>query len=253
MEMLRSLMPVVSSATPLEADIPLPMSFDRFSHELGQLRLEYFEREIGPLLEATRRNFVLRGDGAADVCNLLNGQSCECRPRAGVSGVLVVDDAGANELVRQVGTDKDVLQKIAGAVLLRIPADDGARVQRRDLSSDPLLHLSLALKGQGGPDPSPEESAKAASRPAADEDRLYVDFHDRTWHMRTWPLLNQDLELVSLARKLPDGYVVLTRTVPAALGYAAELQLKVLANLVYYACDELPGEGVAVLADTLQR
>jgi serine protease Do len=253
MEMLRSLMPVVSSVRPLEADIPLPMSFDRFSHELGQLRLEYFEREIGPLLEATRRNFVLKGDGAADVCNLLNGKSCECRPRAGVSGVLVVDDAGANELVRQAGTDKDVLQKIAGAVLLRIPADDGARARRRDLSSDPLLHLRLALKGQGGPDPSPEGSAKAASRPAADEDRLYVDFHDRTWHMRTWPLLNQDLELVSLARKLPDGYVVLTRTVPAALGYAAELQLKVLANLVYYACDELPAEGVAVLADTLQR
>jgi len=86
MEMLRSLMPVVSSVTPLEADIPLPMSFDRFSHELGQLRLEYFEREIGPLLEATRRNFVLRGDGAADVCNLLNGKNWI---RAGIAATSV--------------------------------------------------------------------------------------------------------------------------------------------------------------------
>jgi hypothetical protein len=251
--MLRSLMPIVSSVKPLEADIPLPMSFDRFSDELQQLRLEYFDREIGPLLEATRRSFVLTGDGAADVCNLLNGKNCECRPRAGASGVLVVNDPDANELVRQVSTDKDVSQKIAGAALLRIRKDSDARARRHDLSSDPLLHLRLALKGQGGPDLPLEESSKAASRAATNQDRVYIDFHDRSWHMRTWPLLNQDLELVSLARKLPDGYVILTRTVPAALGYAAELQLKVVANLVYYACDELPGEGVAQVADTMRR
>jgi len=85
---------------------------------------------------------------------------------------------------------------------------------------------------------------------AADQDRVYIDFHDRSWHMRTWPLLDQDLELVSLARKLPDGYVILTRTVPAALSHAAELQLQFVANLVYYACEELPAEGIAVMADT---
>jgi hypothetical protein len=71
--------------------------------------------------------------------------------------------------------------------------------------------------------------------------------------MRTWSLSDQDLELVSLARKLPDGYVVLTRTVPAALRYAAELQLKFVANMVYYGCEELHGEGVAQVADTMHR
>jgi hypothetical protein len=251
-EMLRSLMPVVSSVKPLEAEIPLPMSFEKFAHELEQLRLGYFDREIGPLLEATRRNFVLTGEGAADVCNLLNGESCECRARTGVSGVLVVDDVRANELIRQVNTGKYAL-KVAGAVALRIKEGSDAEARRHDLSSDPLLHLRLALKGQAGPDLPLEESAKAAPRATADQDGVYTDFRDRTWRMRTWSLSDQDLELVSLARKLPDGYVVLTRTVPAALRYAAELQLKFVANMVYYGCEELHGEGVAQVADTMHR
>jgi serine protease Do len=251
-EMLRSLMPVVSSVKPLEADIPLPLSFEKFSHELEQLRLAYFDREIGSLLEATRRNFVLIGEGAAEVCNLLNGESCECRARTGVSGVLVVDDVRANELMRQVNTGKYVL-KVAGAVVLRIQEGSDAEARRHDLSSDPLLHLRLALKGQAAPDLPLEETAKAASRATADQDRVYIDFRDRTWHMRTWSLTDQDLELVSLARKLPDGYVILTRTVPAALSYAAELQLKFVANVVHYGCEELPGEGVAQVADTMRR
>jgi serine protease Do len=251
-EMLRSLMPVVSSVKPLEAEVPLPMSFEQFSHELEQLRLAYFDREIGPLLEATRRNFVLIGEGAADVCNLLNGARCECRARTGVSGVLVVDDVSANELMRQVNTGKYAL-KVAGAVVLRIQEGSDAAARRHDLSNDPLLHLKLALKGQAGPDLPLDESAKAASRATADQDRVYIDFRDRNWHLRTWSLLDQDLALISLARKLPDGYVVLTRTVPAALRYAAELQLKFVANMVYYGCDELPGEGVAQLADASWR
>ena len=251
-EMLRSLMPVVSSVKPLEAEIPLPMSFEKFSHELEQLRLAYFDSEIGPLLEATRRNFVLTGEGAADVCNLLNGERCECRARTGVSGVLVVDDVRANELIRQVNTGKYAL-KVAGAVALRIQEGSDAEARRHDLLSDPLLHLKLALKGQAGPDFPLEESAKTVSRATADQDRGYIDFRDRTWRMRTWSLSDQDLELVSVARKLPDGYVVLTRTVPTALSYAAELQLKFVANLIYYACDELPGQGVALVADTMRR
>jgi hypothetical protein len=50
-------------------------------------------------------------------------------------------------------------------------------------------------------------------------------------------------------RRLPDGYVVLTRSVPTALRYAAELQLKFVANLIYRGCKELDGEGVAQVAD----
>jgi hypothetical protein len=252
-EMLRSLMPVVSSVEPLKAEIPLPLSFDRFSHQLEELRLAYFDREIGPLLEATRRNFVLSGDGAADVCNLLNGKNCECKGRAGVSGVLVVNDPRADELITQVSVGKDVSRTVAGAVVLRIREGSEADARRDDLAGDPLLHHKLALKGQAGSDLALGKSAQVASRAAADQDRVYVDFRDRTWHMRTWPLLDQDLELVSLARKLPDGYVVLTRTVPVALSYAAELQLKFVANLIYYSCGDLPGEGVAQVADTLRR
>jgi serine protease Do len=252
-EMLRSLMPTVSSVKPLEAEIPLPMSFEKFAHELQQFRLAYFDREIGPLLEATRGNFVMTGEGAAEVCTLLNGKGCECRARQGVSGVLVVDDPRADEVIRQVSVGKDVSRTVAGIVVLRLPGGSDPAARSHDLSSEPLLHLELALKGQADRDVPLKVAAKSVSRAGANEDRVYIDFRGRTWHVRTWPLPDQDLELVSLARKLPDGYVVLTRTVPTALTYAAELQVKFVANLVYYGCEELQGEGVAQVADTMHR
>src|SRR5882724_1601286 len=233
MEMLRSLMPMVSSIEPLKAEIPLPLPFDRFSQELQQLRLAYFDRQIGPLLDAARRNFVLTGDGAADICNLLNGKRCQCKASPGISGKLVVDDPSTSELIRQVDDGKDVFKKVAGAILVRIREGSDMGKRTHDLSTDPLLHLRVALKGQAGSDLPLDESLKAASQATAAQDRTYVDFHDRTWYVRAWPLAEEDFELISLARKLPDGYVVLTRTVPAALSYAAELKLKVVANLVY--------------------
>jgi hypothetical protein len=66
--------------------------------------------------------------------------------------------------------------------------------------------------------------------------------------MRKWPLLDRDLEVISMTRELTDGYIVLTRTVPTAIDYGALLQLEFVANLVYYQCEELSGEGVARLA-----
>ena len=71
--------------------------------------------------------------------------------------------------------------------------------------------------------------------------------------MRTWALLDRDLEVLSIARKVDDGYVVLTRIVPTAVEYAADLQLKFIANLIYYECEQFSGEGVAQVADTMWR
>jgi serine protease Do len=246
--MLRALMPAVSSVEPFEGEIPLPMSFEKFSHELRQLRLAYFDRTIAPLLEATRRNFVVTGAGAAQVCNLLNGRSCKCKARAGISGTLVFDNPHADALIRRVDAGEDVSETIAGVTLFRTRESSVAGAHGHDLSSDSLLHLSLALKGQAGFSLPLTASKKLVSRAAADPDRVYVDFRDRTWYMGAWPVGNRDLAMISLARKLPDGYVVLTRTVPTALSYAAELQVKFVANLVYYGCEELPGEGIAQVA-----
>jgi hypothetical protein len=117
--MLRSLMPAVSSREPLEPEIPLPIPFEKFSHKLERLRLAYFDRTIGSLLEATRRNFVLSGDVVAEMCNLLNGKSCRCKRMASISGALVADDPETPELVRQINTGEVISKKIAGVVLVR--------------------------------------------------------------------------------------------------------------------------------------
>jgi serine protease Do len=249
-EMLRSLMPAVWSNEPLKGEIPLPMPFDQFAHELQQLRLAYFDRMITPLLEATRRDFVLIGAGAAEVCSLLNGQPCQCKRRGNISGVLVLDNSLTSDMLLRITKGEEVSHTIAiaGILVLRTRDIGVQQPPGHDLPIDSSLHLSLALKAQ----PPSEQRLEAGPRipfRAGLEQEVYTDFHERTWYLRTWPLGHRDLMMVSLARRLPDGYVVLTRTVPTALRSAAALQVKFVANLVNYGCDELPAEGVAQVAD----
>jgi serine protease Do len=252
-EMLRALMPAVSSVEPLKAEIPLPMSFERFAHELQQLRVAYFERAIGPLLEGTRGNFVLTGEGAAELCSLLNGNDCQCKAKPNISGELVLDNPRANERLQKLDAGEDIVQTVAGVALVRTRSGSDPKLQTADLSGNARFHLRLAVKGATRPDLHLNSSTDIAATAEPGQDTTYVDFHDRTWHLRTWTLLDQDVALVSVVRELPDGYVVLTRTVPTALRDAAGMQLKFIANLVYYGCEELPSEGVAQVADTMRR
>jgi serine protease Do len=244
-EMLRSLMPLVSGAEPLKAETPLPVSFDEFSEQLKQLRLEYFDRAIGPLLEATRDNFILTGAGAAETCNFLNGKYCQCKGRAGVKGRLVANNPRVDEQLSQIEKGKDVAAVLAGVTIIRTTEGNAAPTHRSDLSRDSLLHLSLALKGRMAPS---QWSSNPVSRRTTDRGEVYSDFHDRTWYLRSWPLEHRDFVMISLARSVPDGYVVLTRTVPTALGTAALMQVKFVANIIYYGCEELPSKGVAQVA-----
>jgi hypothetical protein len=219
MDMLRSLMPVVSVVEPLKGELPLPLSFEHFSQQLQQLRQEYFERTVEPLLEATRGSFVLTGSGAAETCKLLNGTNCQCKGRAGLSGSLVLDNPRADELLVKFGKGEEVTQTIAGVKLSRMP--------------------EVIVTGAG--------PRKRDAIPVAQE--TYTDFHNRTWDMRTWPLEHQDRVMISLTRKLADGYVALKRTVPTAAGPAGAMQVKFVANLIYYGCEESAAEGFAQLAD----
>jgi hypothetical protein len=140
------------------------------------------------------------------------------------------------------------VQTVAGVSLVRTRSGSDPKLATADLSGIARFHLKLAVKGAGRSDPHLISSTEIAARAEPGQDTSYVDFHDRRWHLRTWTLSDQDVALVSVARELPDGYVVLTRSVPTALGDAAVMQLKFIANLVYYGCEELPGEGVAQVA-----
>jgi hypothetical protein len=239
-EILRFLMPTVSSVEPLEAEIPLPRAWEDFSHQVQQLRRDYYERMVGPLLEATRRKFLLTGDAAPDTCSFLNGGRCECKPRTDASGVLLVDDSPGN------GTS----QLLAGVGLVRTSKAKDSHGRDYDPSSNASYHLEVALRASTRSDLHLDVSNAAQSWIAQQKESNYVDFRDRSCRLRKWPLLDRDLEVMSMARELDDGYIVLTRTVPTALDYGAELQLEFIANLIYYQCEELSGEGVARLAAT---
>jgi serine protease Do len=251
LELLRPLGPATYSDTPFEAEIPLPMSYEKFSQELVRLRTQYFDQTVGRTLDATRGHFVLTGRGAAGVCELLNGQNCECKSPAETNGVLLVDEPEADALTRRAKSGADVTQIVAGAVVVRTRGSTGTHAP--ELSKNPLLHLKLALKGQSSPDLMLPASARRADVEAADLEDVYTDFRGRAWQVRTWPLADQDLKVVSLGRELPEGYVVLMSTVPTAVTYGALLQLKFVSNLVYYGCGDLPALDVAQAVGVKQR
>lgn len=221
MELLRHLMPTVSAVQPLEAAIALPLAWNDFSREVQQLRRAYYERMVGPLLEATRQRFVLTGATAADTCSFLNGGNCQCKPRTDATGELVMSEPprdGDSQMIAGVGV-----------VHVSDPVDSPAR------------HLQVALR-------APSRAGQPSSDLVYQKDEPYVDFRNRGWHLRKWLALDRDEEVLSMERPLDDGYIVLTRSVPTALDYAAQLQLEFIANLVYYQCEELASEGVARLA-----
>jgi serine protease Do len=224
MELLRYLMPTVSSVEPLQADIPRPLSWDDFSRKVLALRRDYYDRMVGPLLASTRKRFVLTGETAADTCSFLNGGNCQCKPRADATGELVMSEpprAGDAQIIAGVGV---------------------VRTDEPVASAAQLLKVALQAPTRSGP------AAVSSAQIVHQQDGEYSDFHGRQWHMRKWMLLNQDLEVLSMERELDDAHIVLTRMVPTALDYAAELQLEFISNLVYYQCEELAGEGVARLA-----
>jgi hypothetical protein len=242
-QMLQALMPLVSAPQPMEAELPLPSSFDEFSRQLVILRQEYVARTVQPLLEATRGNFVLSGTEAAEACHFLNGQACQCRgPR--LSGSLVLDSPGSNDQLVRVSSGEGASQRLAGVLVGRTPESGAAQLgSKHDLATNSLLQLGLALKSSQ----SDRHPLQVVSK-SAEQEQLYIDYHGRSWYLRVWPLQNRDQTMVSLARDLTGSYVSLTRVVPTSLTSAAILQTELVANLIYYHCDDSPAEGAAMVA-----
>jgi hypothetical protein len=239
LELLKPLGPSVLSDKPFDGEIPLPMPYDAFARELVRLRAQYFDRTVGVSLEAIRGGFVIAGRGADSVCDLINGERCQCKAQRDVKGVLLMDEPDADARARHANTGAGVTQVVAGVVVVR---EGGRHASTKvGFSKDALAHLKVALKGEAALASELPASARHADIEVADVDEDYEDFHGRTWQVRAWPLANEDLKIVSLGRDLPDGRVALVQIVPTAAAYGALLQLKFVGNLNYYGCaDTLP-------------
>jgi serine protease Do len=252
LDLLKPLGPSVPSDEPFEGEIPLPMPYDAFARELVRLRAQYFDRTVGVSLEASRGGFVIAGRGADSVCDLINGERCECKAARDVKGVLLMDEPNADARARRASTGASVTQVVAGVVVVR---EGGGRYAstKVGLSADALAHLKLALKGEPDLDAELSASARRADIEVADLDEVYEDFHGRAWRVREWPLADEDLKIVSLGRDLPDGRVALMRIVPTAAAYGALLQLKFVGNLIYYGCADSPPLNVVDISQRPER
>src|SRR5262249_4791539 len=130
---------------------------------------------------------------------------------------LVLDNRAADELLVRLDKGEEISETIAGVGLVRGSTESA--------------------------------TSSAAWRRNAGTQGIYNHFHNRNWYLPTLPLQHHDRVMISLARDLPNGYMVLTRTAPTALATAAAMQVKFVANLVYYSCDELSEDGVPQVAD----
>jgi hypothetical protein len=195
----------------------------------------------------------MSGRGAAGVCELLNGENCGCKRPPEINGAMLLDEPDATALARRAHNGAEVTQIVAGVAVIRTRSNHNLRASEDELSRNSLLQLRIALKGQSSPDLPLPAATRNASIEAADVQDVYTDFRGRTWQMRSWPLADQDMKVVSLGRQLADGYVVLMATVPTAVSYGALLQLKFVSNLVYVGCESLPAIDVAQTAGARRR
>src|SRR5262249_41067941 len=159
----------------------------------------------------------------------LNGKACQCRgPR--LSGTLILDNPGSNDQLLRVRGGEGASQRLAGVTVGRTPESGAAQLDsKRNLASDAPFHLNLALRSTQ----SDRARLQVVSK-SAEQERLYIDYHGRSWYLRVWPLQDRDQVMVSLARELAGSYVSLTRIVPTSLTSAATLQTELVANLIYY-------------------
>ena len=252
LELLKPLRPLALADAPFEGEIPLPMPYDAFAHELVRQRAQYFDRTVGASLEAIRGGFAIDGRGAAAVCNLINGADCQCKARRDVNGVLLMDEPDADARSRRANSAGGATQVVAGVVVVRV-GDNRNSSRKVGLATDALAHLKLALKGEPDLESDLAATARRADIEVADLNDTYEDFHGRTWQLRAWPLADEDLKIVSLGRDLPDGRVVLMRIVPTAAMYGALLQLKFVSNLSYYGCPDSTPLSVVDIAQRSDR
>jgi hypothetical protein len=207
-------------------DLDEQMPYARFAAQVVAARDAYFNATLNRWLRPSERSAFVGGPLAAAACELLNGSACSER------------DAMDDDVVLKTSEPAVVAQTQEGPTL-RTMWLDSVLVLRRKTPREPTLeNVFTAEGGTLSADYLALTTAKRwrDHRPAielgpSEPAQKYTDLHGRQWQLRTWPVREQDLKMIALARPVEDGYVALFSVVPTSFVHAATLHLEILANI----------------------
>jgi hypothetical protein len=213
----------------------LPRTLAEFSSDVKNLRAATFDASFGDILKKNPGEFVITGRDAARICDFVNGESCRCpgpQP-AGLTPFYAPQLREDIDLELRNGNLERL--PLGGTIAIRSKATSA---ENRAIEIDERLHQQIALSGMRDLELATFLRLRSATAAEAPADALVdaaevTDKHGRKWIRRTWTLQGEDYVVVSLARSLSQGSVVLMNAVPTAGGKGAALQLAIAANLAY--------------------
>jgi hypothetical protein len=214
-----------------KAQFPLPMSLSAFYSEFKKHFDAFSDAQIKALLAKESANLFPRGEGSARLLYqqtlfndfpslIVRGSNGEWE-RMGRSSQHYALDGNGYVDVGSVGRN--------GLTRLRRP--DG--LDARKFYADATVRMDLLAKTGMFQRRVGNENVKVTSLGKPSFQTVHVDRWQRPWHVEVWPLpyANSVGLLYSLA--VPDGYVMLSRFVPASSVHDSRLDLDEMSNFVY--------------------
>lgn len=209
------------------ATIPLdrPMPYPEFAARVVALRQAWFERTLGMWIRNPKRRVLAAGESAKAACELLNDGPCREVPATARDAQLALEAPRVAGVSREGPTVYTAM--FDGVRVVRRRSPHARAAVEKICSAGPQMQRPAQLALQM--DERWQSKRGYRLEPGAEEP--YTDGHGRTWSLCTWPVKEQDMQLIALARPCPQGYLALVRLVPTALTYAATLHMKAIASI----------------------
>jgi S1-C subfamily serine protease len=204
------------SAPATDDDIPLPQSFEKFADAITSFKTAHVDDTLDRAVRARIASLASQPVASADRCDAPGG--------AGVENPIPWHSSPGDT----TAPDAVIVRSFSSAPLTNseVPLNDHLRLARFAQSEAWMAQL-LDGKHLGG-----EIGAAEVNVP-------FTDGWKRTWQVRQWQLPEDDLVIVSLARTLPDGYLVVARVVPTAAAYGCTRNLELVAMRSDLSCPRL--------------
>ncbi len=219
-----------------KAQFALPLSFADFNATFQKLFDAYADGQLKALLTKEPDKLFPRGDGSNELLHSV--PSMENFPalitRASNGTWSLSKKAGgntqlsANGYITPGGT--------AGQNFLfhlRKPDD----VSAGQLYGDPARMMDMLAKIGFLTRSVGSERIKITSMGKPTLDTVYTDTWQRRWQVRVWPMPHENIEVLTFALPVPDGYMILMRIDPAAMQHDCLINMQALTDFFFATYD----------------